>query len=93
VRGANGSPGGRSIMLLPATARNGAVSRIVPFLPGSVVTTPRSDVDMVVTEWGIAELRGKSLSERAVALAAIAHPDFRESLERLAHETGPLHVT
>jgi acetyl-CoA hydrolase len=93
VRGANGSPGGRSIMLLPATARNGAVSRIVPCLPGSVVTTPRSDVDIVVTEWGIAELRGKSLSERALALAAIAHPDFREPLERLACETGPIHVT
>jgi acyl-CoA hydrolase len=50
VRGANSSPGGRSIMLLPSTARNGTVSRIVFRLPGSVVTTPRSDVDIVVTE-------------------------------------------
>lgn len=93
VRGANGSQGGRSIMLLPSTACNGAVSRIVERLPGSVVTTPRSDVDIVVTEWGIAELRGKSLRERAAALAAIAHPDFRESLERLTHERGSLHVS
>lgn len=82
VRGANASPGGRSIMLLPSTARNGTLSRIVPKLPCSVVTTPRSDVDVVVTEWGVAELRGKTLRERADALAAIAHPDFRESLER-----------
>lgn len=93
VRGANGSPGGRSIMLLPSTAGNGAVSRIVEHLPGSVVTTPRSDVDMVVTEWGIAELRGKGLRERASALVAIAHPDFRESLERLTHERRSLHVS
>jgi acyl-CoA hydrolase len=79
-------------MLLPSTARNGAVSRVVAHLPGAVVTTPRSDVDIVVTEWGIAELRGKSLRERAVALTAIAHPDFRESLERQAHGTGVLQV-
>lgn len=92
VRGANGSPGGRSIILLPSTAHNGTISRVVPRLPCSVVTTPRSDVDVVVTEWGIAELSGKSLRERAIALAAIAHPDFREPLERLAHERDSLLV-
>jgi acyl-CoA hydrolase len=85
VRGANGSPGGRSIMLLPSTACNGTLSRIVPRMSGAVVTTPRSDVDVVVTEWGIAELRGKSLRERVAAITAIAHPDFRESLERRGH--------
>jgi acyl-CoA hydrolase len=93
VRGANNSPGGRSIMLLPSTARNGTVSRIVFRLHGSVVTTPRSDVDIVVTEWGIAELRGKSLRERAAALTAIAHPDFREQLGRQVHETGALQMS
>lgn len=88
VRGANGSPGGRSIMLLPSTARNGTISRIVPSLPGSVVTTARSDVDVVVTEWGIAELRGKSLRERVEAITAIAHPDFRENLQRRGREVA-----
>ena len=70
-------------MVLPSTGRNGTVTRIVTSLPDEVVTTPRSDVDVVVTEHGVAHLRGKSLSERAKALIAIAHPDFREDL-RLA---------
>ena len=82
VRGANGSPGGRSIMLLPSTARNGTVSRIVPRMPDGVVTTPRSDADVIVTEWGAAELRGKSLRERVAAMIAIAHPDFRDEFRR-----------
>ena len=54
--------------------------------PGNVVTTPRSDVMFVVTEYGIASLKGKSVAERAQALIGIAHPDFREGLERQAHE-------
>ncbi|RZL91602.1 MAG: acetyl-CoA hydrolase/transferase family protein [Variovorax sp.] len=84
-RGANGASGGRSIMLLPSTGRNGTVSRIVTTLADHAVTTPRSDVDVVVTEHGVAELRGKSLPERVKALTAIAHPDFREGLARSGH--------
>ena len=84
VRGANAAPGGRALMLLPSTARGGSVSRIVPRLTDGVVTTARSDVDAVVTEFGIAELRGKCLAARARALIAVAHPGHRESLERSA---------
>jgi acyl-CoA hydrolase len=84
VRGANTSPGGRALMVLPSSAKGGRISRIVPRLVDGVVTTARSDVDAVVTEFGIAELRGKSLRERAKALIAVAHPDHREALERAA---------
>lgn len=81
VRAAARSDGGRSIIALPATARSGAASRIVATLaPGAGVVTPRADVDTVVTEFGVAELRGRSLRERAAALVAIAHPDFRDEL-------------
>ena len=81
VRAASLSRAGKSIIALPSTANRGATSRIVPTLGhGAVVTTPRSDVHYVVTEYGAADLRGKSLKERARALAAIAHPDFREEL-------------
>ena len=67
---------------MPATAAKGTVSRIVPFLAqGAAVTTSRNDVDYVVTEFGVAALWGKSLRERAKALIAIAHPDFRPMLE------------
>lgn len=75
--------GGKSIIVLPSSARTGGklVSRIVPMLaPGSVVTLPRTFVHYVVTEYGIAELKGKSLRERAAALVSIAHPDFRSEL-------------
>jgi acyl-CoA hydrolase len=82
VRGAWASEGGRSIMALPATTPDGRVSRIVRSLGGNPVTTPRGDADVVVTEFGIAELRGCSFSERARRLAAIAHPDFRGDLLR-----------
>ena len=58
--------------------------------PGSVVTTPRTDVMYVVTEYGIVNLKGKSVAERAKALISIAHPDFREPLEREARELGIL---
>jgi acyl-CoA hydrolase len=88
VRGANGSPGGRSIMLLPSTARHGTLSRIVPRILDGVVTTPRSDADVIVTEWGVAELRGKSLRERVAAMIAIAHPDFRETLRHADEAIG-----
>lgn len=81
VRGAAMSKGGRSIIAMPSTAKGGKVSRIVPNItPGSAVTTPRNDINYVVTEYGIAQLKGKSLRERARALIKIAHPNFREHL-------------
>lgn len=81
VRGASLSKGGRSIMAMPSTAAKGKVSRIVPLLgQGSAVTTSRNDVDYVVTEYGIAKLKGRTLRQRAQALIAVAHPDFRPSL-------------
>ena len=83
VRGSRLAPGGRSIIALPATAAKGSRSRIVAGLNGPV-TVARSDVDIVATEFGVAELRGTGLRERARRLAAIAHPDFREALEREA---------
>lgn len=81
VRGARRSKNGISIMAMPSTASKGTISRIVPFLSsGSAVTTSRNDVDVVVTEYGVADLRYKSLSQRAESLLAIAHPEFREEL-------------
>ena len=85
VRGAVESPGGQSFIALPSTAKDGTVSRIVPFLrSGAIVTTSRNDVDNVVTEYGIARLRGKTVMQRAKALISIAHPKFREELTDLA---------
>jgi 4-hydroxybutyrate CoA-transferase len=81
VRGAQMARGGKSIIAMPSTAAGGKVSRIVPFLsPGAAVTTSRGDVHYIVTEYGIAKLKGKTLRERAQALINIAHPDFREGL-------------
>ncbi len=86
VRGARLSEGGKAIIVLTSTARNGTVSRIVPVLKhGAVVTTSRNDVDYVVTEYGTAQLHGKTVRERMRALVDIAHPDFREELERNAY--------
>jgi acyl-CoA hydrolase len=85
VRGAQLAAGGRSVIAMPATARNGKLSRIVARLAGPV-TTARSDADIIVTDFGAAELRGQPLVERVRRMIAIAHPDFRESLEREAHE-------
>ncbi|MBW1855559.1 MAG: 4-hydroxybutyrate CoA-transferase [Deltaproteobacteria bacterium] len=83
LQGALFSPGGKSIIALSSTTPNGKFSRIVANLPlGSAVTTPRHCVQYVVTEHGIADLRGKTLKERAEALISIAHPDFREELEK-----------
>lgn len=82
VRGVALSPGGISIMAIPSTASKGKMSRIVPFLAeGAAVTTSRNDVDYVVTEYGIAKLKGKTLKERAQNLIRIAHPDFRGMLQ------------
>jgi acyl-CoA hydrolase len=85
--GAGLADDGKGIMALPSTARGGTVSRIVPMLAaGTAVSIPRNDIHWVVTEYGAADLRGRSLDERARLLIAIAHPDFRESLERAARE-------
>ncbi|HMT44576.1 MAG TPA: acetyl-CoA hydrolase/transferase C-terminal domain-containing protein [Chakrabartia sp.] len=79
VRGANASKGGLSIIACRSTARGGTVSRIVPRLDGPV-TTPRNDVRFIVTEYGVADMRGKTLRQRAEALIMLAHPAFREKL-------------
>jgi acyl-CoA hydrolase len=87
IRGAARSRGGKPIIALPATARNGELSRIVPHLkPGAGVVTTRGDVHYVVTEFGVAQLYGKTLRQRAEALIAIAHPQFRDELDRAARE-------
>ncbi len=84
-RGAVKSKGGKGIIALRSTAKNGTISTIVPILPaGSPVTVPRQELDYVVTEWGVAWLRGKTTRERAKALIEIAHPDFREMLKKEA---------
>ena len=81
LRGSAMSKGGFSVIALPSTAKNGAVSRIVPHLSeGAGVATTRGDVNFVVTEYGIAELQGKSIYQRVMELAQIAHPKFREEL-------------
>lgn len=81
VRAANRSKGGKSFIVLPATAKDGKISRITPMLsPGSAITTSKNDVNYVVTEFGVAQLRGKSAKQRAQALIAIAHPSFRDEL-------------
>jgi len=82
VRGVNMSEDGISIIAIPSTASKGKISKIVSLLDvGAVVTTSRTDVDYIVTEYGIAQLKGKSLRNRARALINIAHPDFREELK------------
>lgn len=81
VRAANRSRGGKAFIVLPSTAKDDAISRIVPVLsPGTHVTTSKNDINYVVTEYGVAQLRGKSAKERARALIGIAHPAFRSEL-------------
>jgi acyl-CoA hydrolase len=85
IRGAALAEEGRAIIALPSTATGGTASRIVPSLrEGAGVVTTRAHVRTVVTEWGVAELFGASLAERAHALIAIAHPDFRDELRSAA---------
>jgi acyl-CoA hydrolase len=86
VRGASLSEGGKPIIALASSTRNGQ-SKIVPFLKeGAGVTTTRAHVHYIVTEYGIADLYGQNLRQRARALINIAHPDHRDMLERQAHE-------
>jgi acetyl-CoA hydrolase len=88
IRGAARSKGGKPIIALPSTAKNGDLSRIVPFLKrGAGVTTSRGDVHYVVTEFGVAYLHGKTIGQRAKALIDIAHPKFREELDKYLHQT------
>lgn len=87
ARGAAYSEGGQSFIVLQSTAKGGTLSRIVPQLAaGDVVTTPKNTTDRVVTEFGVAELRGRSIRERTHALIAIAHPAFRDELTAAARE-------
>ena len=80
---------GNAFICLPSTYEKKGVRRsriVLDLTPGNIVTTPRSDVMYVVTEYGIANLKGRSVAERARAMIGLAHPDFREDLERAAHE-------
>jgi itaconate CoA-transferase len=87
VRGAFNSRGGKSFLAFYSTAANGQVSRVVPRLEtGSVVTTPRMDTEYLVTEYGMTNLKGKSVSERALCILDLAHPKFRDELLRGAQE-------
>ena len=91
VRAANRSKGGKSFIVLPATAKSGTISRITPTLtPGSAITTSKNDVNYVVTEYGVAQLRGKTAKQRAQALIAIAHPNFRGELTEAAKKMNLL---
>lgn len=82
VRGASMAKHGISIMAMPSTTANGKISKIVPLLDeGAAVTTSRCDVDYIITEYGVAQLHGKTLKERAISLIEIAHPNFRENLK------------
>lgn len=91
ARGAQYSEGGNGFVVLRSTAKGGSISKIVPTLnPGAVVTTMKNTVDNVVTEFGVAELRGRTLAERAAALIRVAAPEHREHLEVQAVEMGLL---
>lgn len=93
VMGASLSDNGRSILAFPSTASNGKYSRIVPVLAlGSGVVTPRGSVHYIVTEYGVACLKGKSLRSRARSLIEIAHPDFKEELAKQAYEYWKLSI-
>lgn len=91
VYGALRAPGGKSIIAIESTAGSGKISRIVPaFELGTAITTPRTMIDYVVTEYGYAQLKGKGIRERAKLLIGLAHPDFREELTRQAQKVGLL---
>ncbi len=85
VRAANRSRGGKAFIVVPSTAKNDSISRIVPCLsPGTHVSTSKNDINYVVTEFGVAQLRGKSAKQRARELISIAHPNFRAELTEQA---------
>jgi 4-hydroxybutyrate CoA-transferase len=87
IRGAALAPQGRAIIALPSTAGDGSISRISSTVAGGAgVVTTRAHVRTVVTEWGVAELFGRTIRERATALIAIAHPDHRDRLGAEAYE-------
>jgi len=88
MRGADQSQGGKSILLLPSTTVQTQKSRIVPLLADTAVVIPRGDVHYVATEYGVVNLFGKNLQERAMALISIAHPDFRDQLFHQARQLG-----
>ncbi|GLI33441.1 bifunctional acetyl-CoA hydrolase/transferase family protein/GNAT family N-acetyltransferase [Desulforhabdus amnigena] len=88
VRGAAQSQGGKSILMIPSTSRSGKTSRIVPILDNLAVVVPRSDVYYVVSEYGVVNLFGKSIQERAIAMISLAHPDFRDELFYNAQKLG-----
>jgi acyl-CoA hydrolase/L-amino acid N-acyltransferase YncA len=90
VRGAGQSPGGKNILMLFSTTMDGKSSRIVPSINDMPVVVPRGDVQYVVTEYGVVNLFGKSLQERAIALISVAHPDFRDALFHEAQARGLL---
>lgn len=91
VRSANRSKGGKAIIVLPSTAKDDTISRIAPVLsPGTHVTTSKNDINYVVTEYGVAQLRGKTARQRTKELIAIAHPKFREQLSEEAQRMGLL---
>ena len=85
------SRGGRGIVAFASTAKGGTISKIKSILtPGAAVSISRNLADTVVTEYGVAELRGRTIRERADALIAIAHPDFRAQLRKEARDYGIL---
>jgi acyl-CoA hydrolase len=87
IRGASRAAEGKAIIALLSTAKGGAVTRVCTYLDeGAGVVTSRADVHYVVTEFGVADLHGKPLRERARALIAVAHPEFRDELERGARK-------
>lgn len=89
VRAAGLSPGGKTIIAMPSTAKKDTISKIrLKLTEGACVTTSRHDVEYIVTEYGVAYMKGKSVEDRAKALIAIAHPDFREQLAKEACEAG-----
>jgi acyl-CoA hydrolase len=87
ARGCLRSPGGKGFIALKSTAKKGTLSKIVPLLKqGSLVSCSRNDVDHIVTEYGVAKLRGKTARERALEIIAVAHPDFRQELREAARK-------
>jgi acyl-CoA hydrolase len=91
VRAANRSRGGKAFIVLPSTAKDDTISRIVPTLtPGTHISTSKNDINYVVTEYGVAQLRGKSAKQRARELIGIAHPKFRAELTEQAKRMNAL---